>query len=204
MFSGIVEAQSKSLKVIPRDEVVEIHLAKPSFFDDLKIGQSICINGICLSIETFNEFEMSFAIAHETLKVTSWTKDILEAMTFNLERSLKMSDRIHGHIVTGHVDKVGQVVESYALGENWILSVDFGSELIPYIWKKGSVALNGVSLTVNDVTDTTLSVCLIPETTKQTNLGELKAGDPINVEIDFMARGLVHTLKNAPQLVGKL
>ena len=204
MFSGIIEAQSKCLKLIPRDEVLEIHLAKPSYFDDLKIGQSIAVNGICLSVESFDDSSMSFAIAHETLNVTSWTPDILKTMNFNLERSLKMGDRIHGHWVTGHVDEVGEVVESSALGENWMLTVGFSEKLTPYIWKKGSVSLNGVSLTINEVTENTLSVCLIPETIKQTNLAALIVADAINIEIDFMARGLVHTLKNAPHLLGNV
>ena len=108
----------------------------------------------------------------------------------NLERSLRFGDRIHGHLVTGHVDSLGLVTRSEALGENWYLDAEISRNLMSYVWHKGSITLNGVALTVNEVKGQIVSVCLIPETLKRTNLALIKAGNYINVEPDYMAKAI--------------
>lgn len=195
MFSGIIEAKSKISSAILRDEVVEIHVDCPKDFKDLSLGDSIAVNGVCLTVEAFSDDDIQFAVAHETLKITGWSVDQLVDRNVNLERSVKIGDRIHGHIVSGHVDAVGEVAESSVLGESLLLKIRFGADIAPYIWRKGSVALNGVSLTINDVENDVMEFCLIPETLKRTNLGDLKAGDSLNIEADFMARGFVRNLE---------
>lgn len=194
MFSGIIEGKSRVETAIQRDEVVELHIVRPRHFNDLSIGDSIAVNGICLTVESFSTTDIQFAVAYETLKVTGWKAKTLQGLEVNLERSLRFGDRIHGHIVTGHVDAVGQIDSVQLIGENFILKIRFDESLRPFIWRKGSVALDGVSLTINEVTDQCLEVCLIPETLKRTNLGSLQRGDAINIEVDAMARGLVRNL----------
>jgi len=201
MFAGIVEAESPVLNVRARDRVLELHVSKPDHFDDVKIGDSIAVDGVCLTVEFVENETLQFALAPETLKVTSWTEDRLRRASVNLERSLKLGDRLHGHVVSGHVDSQGEIILAEESGESRWLHVRMPIQMKPFVWPKGSVALNGVSLTVNEVEDLHFSVCLIPETLRRTNLARLQVGDLVNVEVDPMARGLVHWLKSAGSAV---
>lgn len=195
MFSGIVETQTQVLDAQKEGGLVRILLARPPEFDDLRIGDSVCVNGVCLTVEKFDDSTMSFALGDETLKITGWNQDNLSKAFVNVERSLRLGDRIHGHIVSGHVDAVGEVVSVSDAGGSRILEIRMPAELKPLVWKKGSWAVNGVSLTVNDVYGDVVSVCLIPETLARTNLGSLQPGMRVNLEADMMARGLIHALK---------
>ena len=177
----------------PRQGVVEIRIQRPSHFNDLSIGDSICVNGVCLTIESFDQEIMVFALAAETLQVTGWSCEELLSKSVNLERSLPMGARIHGHLVTGHVEGLGEVVSFTEEGESAFLKLSFPKDLAPYFWRKGSVAINGVSLTINQVEGQTLEVCLIPETMKRTNLGGLAKDHKVNLEVDSFARGIVET-----------
>ncbi len=188
MFSGIIEATAQVQNVEQRENLVQVILSRPSIFDDIETGDSICCNGVCLTIEKFDNFSMQFSLANETLKILNTEAQKLLGQFWNLERSLRFGDRIHGHLVTGHVEFLGEVTRSEALGESWILDVKVCQSLKSYIWKKGSVALQGVSLTVNEFAQNILSVCLIPETIKRTNLSHFKVGEMINVETDYMAK----------------
>lgn len=191
MFSGIVETQARVLNVTRDRELIRIAVERPSEFKDLSVGDSICSNGVCLTIETHDEKKMTFALGAETLKITGWNESKLENASLNLERSLKMGDRIHGHLVSGHVDAVGTVKKVEDLGGSTQIEIETPSEVLALVWKKGSWAVNGVSLTVNDVQGSMVSVCLIPETLSRTNLSALKPGDVVNLEVDPMARGMV-------------
>ncbi len=198
MFTGLVEAHSKVLNFHSRNDVSELHIAIPDSFNDIEVGDSIATNGVCLTVESFDSEKMVFALGPETLKLTVLNNEYLAKINeVNLERSLRFGDRVHGHLVTGHVDAVGSVDFVQELTEAWILNFNFPKNLKPYIWKKGSIAINGVSLTVNDVSDLQFSVCLIPETLKKTNLSFLKKEDLVNLEVDSMARAWVH---NMPEL----
>jgi riboflavin synthase len=203
MFSGIIESVQPVLTAQKGEGVIRIQTKKPSEFSDLKIGDSIATDGVCLTLEAFDEQSLTFALAFETLQVLKWPLADTEALigkSLNLERSLRFGDRIHGHLVTGHVDSLGEIVKSEGQGENWFLDVRFAKSVAPYVWNKGSITLNGVSLTVNTVKEDVLSVCLIPETLKRTNLGKLKVGDSINVEPDYMAKAMQNMLQNLPSL----
>lgn len=195
MFSGIVETTAHVLNVEEGRGVVRLEIEKPSSFQDVKNGDSISVNGICLTIEAHDEKRLQFALAPETLKVTGWVKESLKNIKFNLERSLKFSDRIHGHLVSGHVDAMAEVVGVEQMGESTIVAIQVPQTMAAYFWPKGSLAISGVSLTINKVENGRIEVCLIPETLKQTNLSDLKKGDFVTVEIDTMARGLVHWLE---------
>ncbi len=192
MFSGIVEALSPIKAARAQGNLVFIDVARPKDFSDIKPGDSIATNGVCLTVEKFDDTTLSFALGAETLAVTGWSEQTLPKSQVNLERSLRMGDRIHGHMVSGHVDGVGRVVSIRDDGGSILLDVAVPQDLIRYVWKKGSWAVNGVSLTINTVENGVVGHCLIPETIKRTNLGSLKVGDHVNLEIDMMARGMIH------------
>ena len=194
MFSGIIEAVSPILTAVESPGVIRIGVQKPAQFDDLKIGDSISTNGVCLTVEKFDRDSIVFALAAETLKVLGLqgSANNLIGQKLNLERSLRFGDRIHGHLVTGHVDSMGNVLARSMEGESLFLEVLVQNSILPFVWKKGSITLNGTSLTVNQVQGNQISVCLIPETQKRTNLGEVKVGDVLTVEPDYMARAIVN------------
>ncbi len=192
MFSGIVETTSSIRAAQSGPGVVQIRLERPKSFKDLSAGDSIAVNGICLTLEEFDLENMQFALAPETLKVTGWTLESVLGKVVNLERSLRLQDRVHGHLVTGHVDAIGFISHIERQGDTQKMNIQFPESLKPFIWSKGSIAINGVALTINELQDRTLSVWLIPETLKRTNLGMLVHEDKVNLEIDNMARGLVH------------
>ena len=201
MFSGIVEAQSEIVSASSQPGILRITVQKPVEFNDIKPGDSIAVNGICLTVEKFDQSNIEFALAAETLRVTGWTESQLKTSKVNLERSLRMGDRVHGHFVSGHVDAMGKVEGRREIGGSLELDISFPETLKPYIWKKGSWALNGVSLTVNEVRVNSASVCLIPETLERTNLSNLKTGDSVTIEIDPLARGLIHVLNTRNESV---
>jgi len=196
MFSGIVESCQKVVQAKTENGLLRIRVARPSTFDDLHPGDSVCVNGVCLTVESFDERTMQFALGAETLTVTGWTPEILLERPVNLERSLRVGDRVHGHMVSGHVDAVGMVTSVTETSGSVILEVRVPEELLVFLWKKGSWTVNGVSLTINEVKKDTISICLIPETVARTNLGMVKAGLRVNLEVDMWARGMVHALRS--------
>lgn len=184
MFSGIVECQSAVLSTKARPGVLAVTLARPESFDDLKVGDSIAVNGVCLTVESFDQKSMTFALGLETLMITGWTEQKLKNQILNLERSLKLGDRLHGHIVSGHVEAMGEVVSVTDQGEFRLMDVEFPVTFKGFLWPKGSITVNGVSLTINQVDGCRFSVGLIPETMKRTNLKDIQAGARVTLESD--------------------
>lgn len=195
MFSGIVESVMPIVSSEELDNAFRIKIKKPIEFNDLHIGDSVACDGVCLTVEAFTEETMTFALAAETIKVLQLNPQSWLGKRINLERSLRLGDRIHGHLVTGHVDSLGLVKEARGEGESFFLTVEVAESVLPYVWKKGSITLNGVSLTVNELENNLVSVCLIPETVKRTNLGDLRIASLVNVEPDYMARALQRSLE---------
>lgn len=203
MFSGIVESVQPILEAGAAEGVVRIRVKKPADFNDLKNGDSIAIDGVCLTVEEFSDSAIQFALAAETLKILRWPDAAgLVNRQVNLERSLRYGDRIHGHLVSGHVDSLATVTRTAREGESFFLFVDIPASVRSFVWNKGSITLNGVSLTVNNLVGNEVEVCLIPETQKRTNLANLKAGDFVNVEPDWMAKALTKALQT--QLEGRM
>ena len=192
MFTGIVEAKALGVNFQKKSSGLQLTVSRPSFFKDLKKGDSIAVDGVCLTTEALSSSHISFTLGQETLEICDWFSRKWENHAFNLERSLKMGDRLHGHYLTGHVDGLGCLVSQNRDSSTWTFS--FPRQLHPYIWSKGSIALNGVSLTINKVQEkkNTLTVCLIPETLKRTNLYHLKVGDMVHIEADYMAKSVYH------------
>lgn len=192
MFSGIIEATVEVIKdsVINKGSSLTFKVVRPDFFNDIKLGDSIAVNGICLTVEALTSETLQFTMGSETLKVLSQHTEIFLNHKLNLERSLRYGDRVHGHLVTGHVEGLGKVEHVFRDGESWLFQIKLPSELVRSVWSKGSIALNGVSLTINLVDQDCVGVCLIPETVKKTNLVEYVQGSLVTVETDYYAKVL--------------
>ncbi len=190
MFSGIIESKSKVLAISPRNDVFELLVERPKAFEDLKLGDSIANNGVCLTLEKMSSNELQFAVGAETLNITNWKSHLKIGDFMNLERSLRFGDRVHGHMVTGHVDAIGKVVGVERGSETIELEIKIPDEIRRFVWKKGGLAVNGVSLTVNSFEESVVQFLLIPETVKRTNLSDVKIGDFVNLEADYVARAI--------------
>jgi riboflavin synthase len=186
MFSGIVQAVGRISRVDKRDGGVRlaIHAVRLGM-DDVKIGDSIAVNGACLTVITKSPAGFEADVSEETLRCTT---GLGAAGEVNLEKSLRLSDRLDGHIVSGHVDAVGEVVAFDKAGESTLLRVRVPAGLERYIARKGSVTVQGVSLTVNAVDGRVFDVNLIPHTLEVTTLKRLAPGARVNLEVDLLAR----------------
>ena len=186
MFTGIVAAVGRITSAQPHGDGLRLRIDCPGFgLDDVAIGDSIAIQGVCHTVVAKGADHFDVDTSRATLEVTTG----LEAgRAVNLEKSLRLSDRLGGHLVQGHVDGVGRVVAFDDLGGSHLLRVEVPAELARFIARKGSVTVDCVSLTVNAVEGRLLEVNLIPHTLAVTTLGELSPGRRVNVEVDLMAR----------------
>ena len=187
MFTGIIEATAE---VLQRDDH-SIIIARPAMFDDLKIGSSIAISGVCLTIVKMDETSLSFDVVPETFAKSAMGK-LKAGDQVNLERAMRADGRFDGHVVQGHVEGVGEVTKVDAQTSGLMLSLRVPSALLPFIIPKGSITLDGVSLTVASIEDDVLTVALIPETLRQTTFGRRQPGDQVNIETDIFMRALLH------------
>ena len=176
----------------------------PGYLDDVGLGDSIALNGACMTVTSLSPERCQFTIdiSAESLDKTAGLADAsATAGTINLEKALRANDRLGGHIVSGHVDGVGTVTHFAQVGESWELRVLAPLHLAKYMAYKGSIAVNGVSLTVNSIQDTLdgcgISINLIPHTVQNTSLGGLSAGSVVNLEIDTVARYVARMLGNS-------
>jgi riboflavin synthase len=188
MFTGIVQALGRIGAVEPRSEGVRISVDAGAFAQDgVATGDSIALNGCCLTVVEIQAGTMRFDVSAETLRCTTGLDRI---GTVNLEKALRLSDRLGGHLMSGHVDGVGVVhaAKTVAEGGSTLLEVSVPGELARFIASKGSIAIDGVSLTVNAVDGEHFSVNLIPHTLAVTTLGAARAGGRVNVEVDLIAR----------------
>ena len=196
MFTGIVQAVGRIVAVEPRSEGVQVAVDAGAFAQkDIAVGDSIALNGCCLTVVAIDAGTMRFDVSSETLSCTTGLDGI---GAVNLEKALRFSDRLGGHLMSGHVDGVGVVqrAEAVAEGGSVLLEVAVPSELARFVAPKGSIAIDGVSLTVNDVHGRHFSVNLIPHTLAVTSLGALRTGARVNLEVDLIAR-YVERLKSA-------
>lgn len=196
MFSGIVEALGKIRQTKPLKRGVRLSIESELSFDDVKIGDSIAVNGICLTVVELNTRDFAVDVSAETL---SCTCGLNQDDQVNLEKALRFSDRLGGHLVTGHVDGVGKIITLDPVGESKLLRIDGSVQLSKFIAAKGSVTVNGVSLTVNRVSGSIFEINLIPHTLSVTNLQYLKAGDSVNLEVDIIARYVARILSQETQ-----
>ena len=187
MFSGIIADVGLINRAEDRNGGLRLSVAAKSLgMDDVRIGDSIAVNGVCLTVVALAGNEFTVDVSRETLNCTVGLER--QGGRVNLEKALRLSDRLGGHLVSGHVDGVGEVVAFTDVGESWQLVVRAPQKLAKYIAVKGSITINGVSLTVNHVAGSEFEVNLIPHTLEATTLNELKAGVKVNLEIDLIAR----------------
>ena len=197
MFTGIIEDQGtvKSFKKIKDYQLV---ISSKNKFKDIKKGSSICCDGVCLTVHTIKRLkdktELSFDVSQETVNCSNMG-DLKPNYKINLERSLRLGDEISGHFVFGHVDETAVISKIIPVDDSHTLCIKISQKVSKYLVKKGSVAINGVSLTINNVKKNRIFINIIPFTWKYTNLRFLRVGSRINLEVDMLARYVTKNTK---------
>lgn len=186
MFTGIIQSvgQIDDVTSVGEDIKLRIHVGTLDL-GDVAIGDSIAVNGVCL---TATQIKSPYFFAHVSQATLEVTTGLSTPQPVNLEKALRLSDRLGGHLVSGHVDGIGKVMHFSQVGDCWHLAVKAPHAISKYIAYKGSICVNGVSLTVNNISQDTFSVNLIPHTIEHTTLQHIKLNDPVNLEIDQIAR----------------
>ena len=186
MFTGIIQSIGtiRNYEAQGADARMSIHGGGLDF-SDVALGDSIAVNGVCLTAVVLTSDSFTVDVSAETLRCTSGFSPGAEV---NLEKALRLADRLGGHLVSGHVDGVGSVVRFEKIGESHLLELDAPATLARYIMNKGSITVNGVSLTVNKVEGTRFTLNLIPHTVEKTTLKHLAPGSRVNLEVDMIAR----------------
>ena len=183
MFTGIIE-EIGEISSITKSTIT---IKSKTVLEDAKLGDSIAVNGVCLTIVNLKKDEFTANVSEETFKITNFSE--LKSGDFvNLERALSLSSRLGGHIVTGHIDTVGEIVSIIDKNEFYDLSVKFDKNFENYVVKKGSITINGISLTIADINNNSVSVAIIPHTFNNTILNTLKSKDSVNIEFDILAK----------------
>ena len=186
MFTGIIQTVGQIERATPVGPDVRLSIAVHNLgMDDVQVGDSIAVNGVCLTAVNFTPTHVEMHVSRETL---SCTVGLDSLRPVNLEKALRFSDRLGGHLVSGHVDGVGQVVRFEPVGDCMVLAVRAPHGISRYIAVKGSVAVDGVSLTVNNIENDIFSINLIPHTLQATTLKNLGIGSRVNLEVDMVAR----------------
>ena len=183
MFTGIIEELAK-IRVITRDKVT---LECKTVLDDIKLGDSIAVNGVCLTVTDIFSDGYSADISPETQKVTT-LGHVAAGDYVNLERALPANGRLGGHIVSGHIDGIGKLLSCKKLGDFYEITVELPESISKYTVYKGSVAVNGISLTIAETQANVIKLAIIPHTFENTNLKFLKSGDYVNIETDILAK----------------
>jgi riboflavin synthase len=194
MFTGIVEELGRVKAIEPQADALRLTIEGPLVVSDANRGDSIAVCGTCLTVVEHDATSFTADVMQETLNLTSLA-GIQVGDPVNLERAMTAATRFGGHVVQGHVDGLGEVI-SRTPSENWeLVQVRIPKQLMKYIVLKGSITIDGVSLTVNEVGDDFIGLSLIPETLKLTTLGTKKPGDKVNVEADVMAKHIERLLE---------
>ncbi len=193
MFTGLVAELGTVTALKPLKQSYNISVKADKVLANLKIGDSIAVNGACLTVVKINGNEFTADVMPETVKLTN-LRNLKNGDKVNLERTLRLCDGLDGHIVSGHVEGIGIIVSKKAEGIAEIVTIKTPPELLKYIIKKGSIAIDGISLTVTEVTDSSFSVSLIPHTAKETTLSFKKPGDEVNLETDIIGKYVEHLL----------
>lgn len=195
MFTGIIEEQGSLKEIAETTDKFEIAIYSKVINEDMSIGDSISINGICLTVTKFSENSFTVDVMPETLNKTA-LKDLSKGDLINLERAVKVNSRLGGHIVSGHIDGVGEIIAIESDKNAVWYQVKADSDLLKYVIYKGSIAMDGISLTVAGVDEDTFSVSIIPHTQDVTNFSSKKVGDFVNLEADIISKHVEKLLKS--------
>lgn len=193
MFTGIIEELGTVKRIQQGHEAMEIVVEASTILEDVYLGDSISVNGVCLTVTRFSKEDASFDVMPETYKSTN-LKHLSKGSKVNLERSMKADGRFGGHMVSGHVDGIGVITRKKQESNAVYYDIELDAELLDYFVYKGSVTVDGTSLTVFGVSDTGITISLIPHTMEHTILGEKDTGDQVNIEIDMLGKYVVSFL----------
>ena len=187
MFTGIIEEVGQIAAVDDTGEFRTLRIRAGHILDGITAGASIAVNGVCLTVRTFTPDSFTAELSRETLDRTSLTH-LRAGATVNLERPMRADGRFGGHLVQGHVDGVGRIREFSRNGDAWTLKIGVPQQALRYIVEKGSIAVDGISLTVAAMKPPVVEVAIIPHTFENTNLEHARAGDTVNLEFDIIAK----------------
>lgn len=195
VFTGLIEEVGKIGEIRKGSDSTFLTVKASGVLKDIKVGDSILINGVCLTVKVVNLDSFSVDIISETLKRTNLAM-LSTGEAVNLERAMKLGERLGGHLLSGHIDEVGTIEEKRGVKDNFILRISASQKIIRYIIPQGSIAIDGVSLTVVDCGYHNFTVAIIPHTAQATTLGVKKNGEAVNLEADLIS-------KYAEKLLGK-
>jgi riboflavin synthase len=205
MFTGLIQAKGTLVRTERHGPDAGMVIQSRRAMERLILGESIAVDGACLTVVAFEGNLFTVDVSAETLSRTTLGRK-LPGSHCNLERALQMGDRLGGHLVTGHVDGMGTLRERRQEGQSWRLFFELPPELDRYVIEKGSIAVNGISLTVNGCGESSFDVNIVPHTLAETTLGEIKPGEAVNIETDLlgkyvekMLRGFLRTTGTSPQ-----
>ena len=187
MFTGIIEELGVVASLIQSSQIGKLAVSSPQIAAAVKIGESVAVNGVCLTVTNQHRNIMEFDVSLETIKKTT-LRDLRIGDKVNLERALLISSRVGGHMVSGHIDGVGEIKNRIAQGKGFELHISLPSDLIRYLVPRGSIAIDGISLTVADLREGLAVIAVIPHSAGATNLGLKKIGDRVNVEVDMLSK----------------
>ena len=187
MFTGIIEEIGKIAITNPIAGGWSIRIEANKILDDIKVNDSICIDGVCLTVTNLDKSGFWVDAVGATLDKSTFA-DLKIFSSVNLERSVRLNDRLGGHLVQGHVNGIGTISEIQKLGENYLLKINVPENLERYLIKEGSISINGISLTIADLYKNVISISIIPHTWQNTNLKYKKLNDKVNIEIDILAK----------------
>ena len=194
MFTGIIEEIGKISSIQPIAGGKRIKISAKIIMDDISLNDSICVNGVCLTVININNGDFWVEAVGPTLEKSTFS-EINVSDFVNLERSLKLNDRLGGHFVQGHVNGIGRITEINKLGENYFLKLELRDNLQKYLISEGSITVDGISLTIAELDNAKVGISIIPHTYKNTSIQFKKVGDLVNIETDMIAKYVEKLLK---------
>ncbi len=195
MFTGIIKETGTIKQITDKGQDIEFEVISSVLIKDVKTGDSIAINGICLTVKSFDGDSFTFDVSSSTIAHTNLA-ELKTGDKVNLEDSLTPSDKLGGHFVSGHIDCTAKVIGIEKTGRAYEITFDLPSEAAPFITERGSVAIDGISLTVTEVAGDSFKVVIIPHTFENTILGNKSTGSSVNIEVDMIARYIANYLNN--------
>ncbi|MFJ7406593.1 MULTISPECIES: riboflavin synthase [unclassified Lysinibacillus] len=198
MFTGIIEDVGTIKTLQNNSQSMKITVISPKIVSDMKLGDSIAVNGVCLTVTHYNEQEMTMDVMPETVKATN-LQQLRVGNAVNLERAMPANGRFGGHFVSGHVDGVGKIVRKRPMANAVYIDIELSEEITSYCIPKGSITIDGTSLTLFHVEKNSVTVALIPHTYKETVLGTKNVGSPVNIETDLVGKYIIQQLLRGQQ-----